>query len=104
MFIAFCDNAMKLSKIQIKLTLPVVSLQIKSKHLYEVLYNRINSDFLLWQPSAPAATTAAQINLSTYSSKTIFNQPQSSLLNAGMMDSIYVPFTMCESRIQFGKF
>ncbi|GJQ70529.1 Atg2, partial [Trypoxylus dichotomus] len=34
-------------------TLPIVSMQLVNKHIYEVIYNRINSDLLLWEPSAP---------------------------------------------------
>lgn len=89
----FCENAMKSSKLRMKLDLPVVSLQLKSKHLYEVIYNRITTDLLLWEPSAPCAT-APSVNVPM--------QPDSStLLNVGMMDSIYAPFTMCKSGINF---
>ncbi|KAI4468684.1 autophagy-related 2 isoform a [Holotrichia oblita] len=38
---------------QLQVTLPIVSMQLANKHVYEVLYNRINSDLLLWEPSAP---------------------------------------------------
>ncbi|XP_037027616.1 autophagy-related protein 2 homolog B [Bradysia coprophila] len=87
----FCEDAMKSSKIQIKVSLPVISLQLKSKHLYEVLYNRINSDLLLWEPSAPRNPKPTPI-------QPVVNP----LLNAGMMDSIYEPsFSMCKSGIDF---
>lgn len=58
--------------------------------MYEVLYNRINSDLLLWEPSAPRNPTPAPI-------KTVDH----ALLNVGMMDSIYEPFSMCKSGIDF---
>lgn len=28
-------------------------MQLLSKHTYELIYNRINNDLLLWEPSAP---------------------------------------------------
>uniref|UniRef100_A0A6B2EBD1 Autophagy-related protein 2 n=1 Tax=Phlebotomus kandelakii TaxID=1109342 RepID=A0A6B2EBD1_9DIPT len=75
----FCDFAYKNSRLRIKINLPLVSLQLRSKHLYEILYNRINSDLLLWEPAARSATVPQQ---------TIDN-----FLNIGMMDSIYAPAT-----------
>ncbi|XP_055588438.1 autophagy-related protein 2 homolog A [Uranotaenia lowii] len=96
----FCEAAMKLSKLQIKIDLPVVSFQLKSKHLYEVIYNRISTDLLLWEPSAPAATAAAEASASITASKVAFQEPEVNLAGMGMMDSIYVPFTMCQSAIQ----
>lgn len=66
-------------------------LLFRSKHLYEVLYNRINSDLLLWEPSAPRNPKPAPIQ--------VIENP---LLNAGMMDSIYEPsYSMCRSGIDF---
>jgi autophagy-related protein 2 len=88
----FCDNAMKFSKLQIKVDLPVVSVQLKSKHLYEVIYNRIISDILMWETSVPKKKPEVVIAL---------KKPPDSLMNAGMMDSIYAPFAMCKSNINF---
>jgi autophagy-related protein 2 len=88
----FCDNAMKFSKLQIKVDLPVVSVQLKSKHLYEVIYNRIISDILMWESSVPKAKPEVVVTL---------KKPPDSLMNAGMMDSIYAPFAMCKSNINF---
>ncbi|KAL1379044.1 hypothetical protein pipiens_003861, partial [Culex pipiens pipiens] len=96
----FCDAAMRLSKLQIRIELPVVSLQLKSKHLYEVIYNRISTDLLLWEPSAPAATAAAEASANASASRVAFQEPQINLASMGMMDSIYAPFTMCQSAIQ----
>ncbi|XP_058813814.1 autophagy-related protein 2 homolog B [Topomyia yanbarensis] len=96
----FSQTAMELSKLQIRIDLPVVSLQLKSKHLYEVIYNRISTDLLLWNPSAPAATAAAEASANLSASKVAFQEPPFSLANMGMMDSIYAPFTMCQSAIQ----
>ncbi|XP_029712827.1 autophagy-related protein 2 homolog A [Aedes albopictus] len=97
---AFCTAAMKLSKLQIRIDFPVISLQLKSKHLYEVIYNRISTDLLLWEPSAPAATAAAEASANLSASRVAFQEPQINLASMGMMDSIYVPFTMCQSAIQ----
>uniref|UniRef100_A0A1Q3FUU4 Autophagy-related protein 2 n=2 Tax=Culex tarsalis TaxID=7177 RepID=A0A1Q3FUU4_CULTA len=96
----FCEAAMRLSKLQIRIELPVVSLQLKSKHLYEVIYNRISTDLLLWEPSAPAATAAAEASANASASRVAFQEPQINLASMGMMDSIYAPFTMCQSAIQ----
>lgn len=84
---------MKFSKIQIKVDLPIVSVQLKSKHLYEVIYNRFISDILMWESSVPKAKPP-EIAIT-------LKKPPDSLLNAGMMDSIYAPFTMCKSKINF---
>ncbi|XP_058129577.1 autophagy-related protein 2 homolog A [Anopheles ziemanni] len=98
---AFCSCAMKRAKLQIRVELPVVSLQMKSKHLYEVIYNRISTDLLLWEPSAPSATAAAEAQLNAHhASKVSFQEPEMSLAGMGMMDSIYMPYTMCQSGIQ----
>lgn len=56
-----------------------------------MLYNRINSDLLLWQPSAPRNTTPTPVQTTV----------DHTLLNVGMMDSIYEPFSMCKSGIDF---
>ncbi|XP_053671919.1 autophagy-related protein 2 homolog A [Anopheles nili] len=98
---AFCSCAMKRAKLQIRLDLPVVSLQLKSKHLYEIIYNRISTDLLLWEPSAPSATAAAESQMNAQqTAKVSFREPEISLAGMGMMDSIYMPYTMCQSGIQ----
>uniref|UniRef100_A0A182N5K0 Autophagy-related protein 2 n=1 Tax=Anopheles dirus TaxID=7168 RepID=A0A182N5K0_9DIPT len=97
----FCSCAMKRSKLQIRVDLPVVSLQMKSKHLYEVIYNRISTDLLLWEPSAPSATAAAEAQLNAQQTARVsFREPEINLAGMGMMDSIYMPYTMCQSGIQ----
>ncbi|XP_053661405.1 autophagy-related protein 2 homolog A [Anopheles marshallii] len=97
----FCSCAMKRAKLQIRVDLPVVSLQLKSKHLYEVIYNRISTDLLLWEPSAPSATAAAEAQSNAqHSARVSFREPEISLAGMGMMDSIYMPYTMCQSGIQ----
>uniref|UniRef100_A0A182K4W6 Autophagy-related protein 2 n=1 Tax=Anopheles christyi TaxID=43041 RepID=A0A182K4W6_9DIPT len=97
----FCSCAMKRSKLQIRVDLPIVSLQLKSKHLYEVIYNRISTDLLLWEPSAPSATTAAEAQQSAQNTARVsFREPEINLSGMGMMDSIYMPYAMCQSGIQ----
>ncbi|XP_053613848.1 autophagy-related protein 2 homolog A [Plodia interpunctella] len=46
----FTNSAIENSAIHLELNLPVLSLQLESKQIYEILYNRINSDLLLWEP------------------------------------------------------
>ncbi|KAK5648479.1 hypothetical protein RI129_003371 [Pyrocoelia pectoralis] len=49
----FIDLTSQNAQIHIDLSLPSVSLQFVSKHIYELIYNRINNDLLLWEPSSP---------------------------------------------------
>lgn len=42
----------------VEVTLPIVSVQLQSKRIYELIYNRINNDLLLWAPSAPKPTNS----------------------------------------------
>lgn len=86
----FCEESTKTSRIQIKVNLPIVSLQIKSKHLYETLYNRINSDLLMWEAAAPVSDST------NFASSPL---PDSGLLNAGMCESLYIPYSMAKSGI-----
>ncbi|XP_028031335.1 autophagy-related protein 2 homolog A isoform X2 [Bombyx mandarina] len=46
----FTTNSIDLSLIHLEFDLPILSLQLESKQLYEIIYNRINSDLLLWEP------------------------------------------------------
>ncbi|KRT81121.1 hypothetical protein AMK59_6232 [Oryctes borbonicus] len=49
----FIEISSQSCRFHLEATLPIVSMQLVNKHIYEVLYNRINSDLLLWEPSAP---------------------------------------------------
>lgn len=49
----FVEEATRTSRVQLDISLPCATVQIPSKHLYELLYNRINADLFLWVPSAP---------------------------------------------------
>ncbi|XP_049877954.1 autophagy-related protein 2 homolog A isoform X2 [Pectinophora gossypiella] len=46
----FTSSSVERSAIHLDFNLPVLSLQLESKQLYEIIYNRINSDLLLWEP------------------------------------------------------
>lgn len=49
----FIEEGTHGSRLQLEINLPCVSVQILSKRLYELLYNRFNTDLFLWEPSAP---------------------------------------------------
>lgn len=88
----FCDNAFKFSKLQIRLDFPVLTLQLKSKHFYEVIYNRIISDILMWESSIPkVAPKPPEVALT-------IKKPPESLMQSTMMESMYVP---CKSTMHF---
>lgn len=63
--------------------------------MYELIYNRIISNLLLWVPSAPNNNTMKQpsVNIGT----------ANPLLNINMTESISIPFSMAKSNIIFGK-
>ncbi|CAH2045147.1 unnamed protein product, partial [Iphiclides podalirius] len=46
----FTTSSVENSSIHLDFNLPILSLQLESKQLYEIIYNRINSDLLLWEP------------------------------------------------------
>ncbi|CAK1550463.1 unnamed protein product [Leptosia nina] len=46
----FTNSSVDNSAIHLDFNLPLLSLQLESKQLYEIIYNRINSDLLLWEP------------------------------------------------------
>ncbi|XP_037956483.1 autophagy-related protein 2 homolog B isoform X2 [Teleopsis dalmanni] len=72
----FRVSAMKTSKLQIKINLPIVHVLFKSKELYELIYNRLNTDLLMWEPSSSV---------------------NSSELNENKMDSLNIPM----SKVQY---
>lgn len=81
----FCDFAFRNSIFKIKIDIPVANLQLRSKHLYEVLYNRVNSDLLLWQPASHQMIVTPAVN--------------DLFLNVGLMEeSMYVPSAMADMR------
>ncbi|KAF7991887.1 hypothetical protein HCN44_010688 [Aphidius gifuensis] len=88
----FIDDSTHSAKIQIDINLPCLSIQIPSKHVYEQLYNRINTDLFLWEPSAPH-TKYNQTN-------DIYNNYD--LSTTLLQESIYPKFSMCKSGIHCG--
>lgn len=46
----FTHSSVELSLVHLDFNLPILNLQLESKQLYEIIYNRINSDLLLWEP------------------------------------------------------
>lgn len=80
----FVQSTTENSRIQIEVRLPTVSMQLVSKHIYEVVYNRINNDLLLWEPSAPKPKVDKFIRTTTFIQET--------------QDT----FAMCKSGIQYG--
>lgn len=97
----FCDESEETSKLKIIVTLPIVSLQLRSKHLYEIVYNRIISNLLLWTPSPEANKSEETPTTSTPAASTanITTNP----FFGNMADSISIPFSMAKSNIFFGK-
>ncbi|XP_015509682.1 autophagy-related protein 2 homolog B [Neodiprion lecontei] len=87
----FIEDGTRGSRIQLEISLPCASVQIPSKHLYELLYNRFNADLFLWEPSAPRPKTT------THAESHVGLDLASTLLQ----ESIYPRFSMCKSGIQY---
>ncbi|XP_021359493.1 autophagy-related protein 2 homolog A-like isoform X1 [Mizuhopecten yessoensis] len=68
----FQEKSLGNTHMTLEFSLPFVDLYIPDKHFYEVLYNRVNSDLLLWEPMAPSPLQtqdpllAAPFDLSCY--------------------------------------
>lgn len=72
-----------------KLNILRVDLLLETKHIYEILYNRINSDLLLWEPSAPKQKIpSAPVFSSNFNNYAHENQDL---------------FRMCKSGVQYGN-
>ena len=78
----FSEDTMANSNTQVKLNFPKVDFFIESKQLYEIIYNRLNSDLFMWEPSCPYITKASDLDVN--------QQMGQSLLNMSMMDSVYI--------------
>ncbi|XP_031843330.1 autophagy-related 2 [Nomia melanderi] len=87
----FMDEGIRGSRIQLEINFPCVSIQIPSKHLYELLFNRFNTDLFLWEPSAPRP------KYSTHMESHIGLDLASTLLQ----ESFYPRFSTCKSGIQY---
>ncbi|XP_069689778.1 autophagy-related protein 2 homolog B isoform X2 [Periplaneta americana] len=93
----FIDYASRNSRIQLEINLPCASMQLTSKHLYELIYNRINTDMFLWEPAAPKPKTVSSADL--YCSR---GQAGVDLASTLLQDSPYpTAFSMCKSGIQY---
>ncbi|XP_050294529.1 autophagy-related protein 2 homolog A isoform X2 [Anthonomus grandis grandis] len=53
----FIETTTSNTEILVEVALPTVSIQLGSKHIYELIYNRINNDLLLWESQAPKPCT-----------------------------------------------
>ncbi|VDM27775.1 unnamed protein product [Toxocara canis] len=49
----FGESCLKLSNLNLEISLPVWRLHLPSHQFYEVLYNRLVNDLVLWEPSSP---------------------------------------------------
>uniref|UniRef100_A0A915PI46 Autophagy-related protein 2 n=1 Tax=Setaria digitata TaxID=48799 RepID=A0A915PI46_9BILA len=49
----FGENCLVGAGISCELTVPVLRVHLPSRHYYEVIYNRLVNDLLMWQPSSP---------------------------------------------------
>ncbi|XP_056630005.1 autophagy-related protein 2 homolog A [Diorhabda sublineata] len=68
----FIESTIESAKFHIDVYIPQISAQLKSKHIYELLYNRINNDLLLWTPSAPKVKSQpTNLTYSCYGEKEI---------------------------------
>ncbi|XP_050712970.1 autophagy-related protein 2 homolog A-like [Eriocheir sinensis] len=89
----FIENTVKNVQYNIEVHLPNVQLLLPSKHIYEVIYNRLVSDLLLWEPSAPKPASHGSRNMGG-------TQGGLDLASVFMNESIYqstTQFTMCSS-------
>ncbi|KAF6217295.1 hypothetical protein GE061_001649 [Apolygus lucorum] len=77
----FVDHAVEDSLVHLEVVLPFLSVEFPSKHLYEVIYNRLSSDLSLWSSSSSKYKSKPNANCSA------------SLLNPS--------FSMCKSGIQY---
>ncbi|XP_063242394.1 autophagy-related protein 2 homolog A [Bacillus rossius redtenbacheri] len=82
----FMEHASQNCRVQLEVNLPSASMLLPSKHLYEIIYNRINTDMFLWEPSAPKPVDTPGAGPSL------------------LQDSLYAPYSafgMCRSGIQY---
>ncbi|XP_033188946.1 autophagy-related 2 [Bombus vancouverensis nearcticus] len=87
----FMDEGIRSSRIQLEINFPCVSVQIPSKHLYELLYNRFNTDLFLWKPSAPRPKYGTHME----------NHIGLDLASTLLQESVYPRFSTCKSRIEY---
>ncbi|KAF5283909.1 hypothetical protein FQA39_LY04729 [Lamprigera yunnana] len=84
----FIELTTENAKIQFEILLPSVSMQFISKHIYELIYNRLNNDLLLWEPSSPKPKPQTVDNIYTG-------------FVAPITSDTHELFSMCRSGIRF---
>lgn len=52
----FADKAGSNCRLLLDFSLPLVELYVPDKHFYEILYNRLTMDMVLWEPAVPQPT------------------------------------------------
>lgn len=83
----FIEKASQRSRIHLELCLPSGHLTVPSKHLYELIYNRLSTDLLLWEPAQTGECTT--------------DTPLASLTDHILIGQ--AAFTMCKSNLNVGK-
>ncbi|XP_013118571.2 autophagy-related protein 2 homolog B [Stomoxys calcitrans] len=78
----FCQKSMASSVIGIRISFPILNLFLESKQLFELIYNRLNSDLFMWEPSSPYLTGTPTPSLQ--------EKCFASMQNLGLMDSVYI--------------
>ncbi|XP_017890148.1 autophagy-related protein 2 homolog B isoform X2 [Ceratina calcarata] len=87
----FMDGGIRSSRIQLEMNFPCVSVQIPSKHLYELLYNRFNTDLFLWKSSAPRPKYETHME----------NHIGLDLASTLLQESVHPTFSSCKNRMQY---
>uniref|UniRef100_A0A1A9W3L6 Autophagy-related protein 2 n=1 Tax=Glossina brevipalpis TaxID=37001 RepID=A0A1A9W3L6_9MUSC len=77
---AFCKATIAMCKFKINIDVPVVDLFLESKQLYEVIYNRLNSDLFMWEPCSPYLSNLTKER----------NENTQNMFNGNLWDSVYV--------------
>ncbi|XP_074651009.1 autophagy-related protein 2 homolog B-like [Tubulanus polymorphus] len=92
----FQEKSLSNTRMSLEITAPNINILLPDRDFYELLYNRINSDLLLWEPQAPAPIDPQEqfaYSLPPYSVDlaTQLMQP----------DALDERFIMCKSGIQY---
>ncbi|XP_065221759.1 autophagy-related protein 2 homolog A [Planococcus citri] len=87
----FIEDASHNALLQVDVTLPSVTIQIPSKHFYEVIYNRFSTDLALWKPRSSNKTSSSHF-------KDFGGQNVN--LNFNHSPSMFTSFSMCKSTAQ----
>ncbi|KAJ8924233.1 hypothetical protein NQ315_007024 [Exocentrus adspersus] len=89
----FINTTMDNCLVRVEIFFPKLSLQLQSKHVYELIYNRINNDLLLWEASAPKPKTQNLYSAPSY--------PTYGGFGAGLPNEGPDVFKLCKSGIQY---